>query len=507
MEKDMFEAVDVRSGAPGSVDCELIVVPVFKGEATETQFFAELNAATAGETQRAISQGEFRSGTNDCFIAPLIGDAWTARRVALVAVDPKNLMKCRPAAARIIVAARSHRVREVGFLVRGDVELNSFAQAITEGMLFGSFDDRRYKTGEGRDGPNSEEMSLHVLSGENDEAMVKDGVRRGVAIGTSANLARELSNEPPNLLTPRAFAERARAIVRDQGVEVEVLDEGHMEALGMGLILGVAQGSVEPPRLVVMKHSPAGLAGGPVLGLVGKGVTFDTGGISIKPSESMDQMKHDMGGGAAVVGAMRAIAALELPIRTIGIVPMVENMPGGKAIRPGDVLTSGCGKTVEVLNTDAEGRLILGDALWHARQLGVTHLVDVATLTGACVVALGKVASGLFGQPSEWVHTLQQAADNAGEQVWHLPLYEEYSDQLKSEIADLVNIGGRAGGACTAAAFLRAFTGGLPWAHVDVAGTAWIEESKPEAVKGATGVMVRTLTELASMSETWAADN
>jgi len=217
----------------------------------------------------------------------------------------------------------------------------------------------------------------------------------------------------------------------------------------------------------------------------------------------MDQMKHDMGGGAAVVGAMRAIGALQLPIRVIGIVPMVENMPSGKAIRPGDILVSGSGKTVEVLNTDAEGRLILGDALWHARQLGATHLVDVATLTGSCVVALGAVASGLFGQPVEWVRAIEGAANSAGERVWELPLYEEYADQLKSEMADLVNIGGRAAGACTAAAFLRAFTGELPWAHVDVAGTAWLEESKPGAAKGATGVMVRTLTELAAMSEHW----
>ena len=507
MKKNMFETVDVCTGSPARVNCELIVVPVFEGERTDTEFFLELNTATAGETQRAISNGEFRSNTNDCFITPVIGDAWIARRVALVSVGPDSLMGCRSAAANIVIAARSRRIREVGFLVRGDVALNSFAQAITEGMLFGSFEDRRYKTGEGGDGSDRQEISLRVLSGENDEAIIEEGVRRGVAIGSSANVARELSNEPPNLLTPKVFAERAHAIVSDEGVEVEVLDEGDIEALGMGLILGVAQGSVEPPRLVVMKHSPDGAASRPVLGLVGKGVTFDTGGISIKPSESMDQMKHDMGGGAAVVGAMRAIAALQLPIRVIGIVPMVENMPGGKATRPGDVLTSGCGKTVEVLNTDAEGRLILGDALWYARKLGVTHLVDVATLTGSCVVALGKAASGLFGQPSEWVRTVQQAADSAGERVWELPLYEEYTDQLKSEIADLVNIGGRAGGACTAAAFLRAFTGGLPWAHVDVAGTAWIEESKPGTVKGATGVMVRTLTELASMSETWSVDS
>ena len=505
MQKNRFKAVDVCMGSPAGVECELIVVPVFEGETTETNFFTELNAATGGEIQRAMLRGEFRSDTNDCFITPVIGEAWRAHRVALVGVGSNSLMGWRPAAARIVIEARSRRVREVGFLVRGDIELDSFAQAITEGMLFGSFDDRRYKTGEEPDRLPTEEMSLRVLSGGNDETAIEEGVRRGQDIGSSANLARELSNEPPNLLTPRVFAERARAIVRDQGVEVEVLGESEIEALGMGMILGVAQGSVEPPRLVVMKYSPAEATSRPVLGLVGKGVTFDTGGISIKPSESMDQMKHDMGGGAAVVGAMRAIAALQLPIRVIGIVPMVENMPGGRATRPGDVLVSGCGKTVEVLNTDAEGRLILGDALWHARQLGATHLVDVATLTGACVVALGKTASGLFGQPSEWVRTIQQAANSAGERVWELPLYEEYSDQLKSEIADLVNIGGRAGGACTAAAFLRAFTGGLPWAHVDVAGTAWIEESKPGVVKGATGVMVRTLTELASMSETWAA--
>tara|TARA_B100001123_G_scaffold435397_1_gene563804 strand:+ start:4999 stop:6537 length:1539 start_codon:yes stop_codon:yes gene_type:complete len=507
MQKKAFEAVVVHTGSPAIIECELIVVPVFKGETTETSFFAELDAATGGQIGQAMLRREFRPNGKDCFITPVTSDAWRARRVALVGVGSNDQMAWRPAAAKIVLTARSSRIRQVGFMVRGEVDGSSFAQAITEGMLFGSFDDRRYKTGDRSDDPHAEEISLNVLCGESTETSVAEGVRRGVAIGTSVNIARELSNEPPNLLTPTVFAERANTIVSAQGVEVEVLDEAAIEGLGMGMILGVAQGSVEPPRLVVMKHNPTDAANHPVLALVGKGVTFDTGGISIKPSADMDQMKHDMGGGAAVVGAMRAIGELQLPVRVIGIVPMVENMPGGKAIRPGDVLVSGCGKTVEVLNTDAEGRLILGDALWYARQLGATHLVDVATLTGSCVIALGKAASGLFGQPEDWVRTIERAANSGGERVWQLPLYDEYTDQLKSEIADLANIGGRAAGACTAAAFLRAFAEGVPWAHVDVAGTAWLEKSKPGAVKGATGVMVSTLTELASMSKEWSLES
>ena len=287
------------------------------------------------------------------------------------------------------------------------------------------------------------------------------------------------------------------------GVGVEVLEEDALRELGMGLLLGVSQGSIEPPRVLVMRHTPSGSTPDRVLGLVGKGVTFDSGGISLKTPEGMDRMKQDMAGGAAVIGAMRAIGALKLPIRVVSVVPMTENMPGNKATRPGDILTSASGLTVEVLNTDAEGRLILADALWYARRLGATHLVDVATLTGACVIALGKVSSGLFGHPSGWVNEIRAAGERAGERVWPLPLYDEYREQLKSEMADLANVGGRPAGACTAASFLQAFAGGLPWAHLDVAGTAWIDESRRDQAKGATGVMVRTLVELASHSTSW----
>ena len=306
-----------------------------------------------------------------------------------------------------------------------------------------------------------------------------------------------------NSLTPLEFVRRSGDIVSDTSLTFEVLDEKEMERLGMGLLLGVARGSHEPPRLMVIRHEPAGAPPGPVLGLVGKGITFDTGGISIKPADGMERMKDDMAGGAAVVCAMRAISALNAPVRVIGVVPTTENMPGGRAIKPGDVLTSAAGKTVEVINTDAEGRLILGDGLWYARKLGATHLVDVATLTGSIVVALGKITSGLFGTPQSWVDTVRSVADRAGDRVWPMPTFDEYFEQIKSEIADLQNTGGRPAGSVTAALFLKEFAGGLPWAHLDIAGTAWLEEAKPYLPKGPSGVAVRTLAELAFTSAEW----
>ena len=245
----------------------------------------------------------------------------------------------------------------------------------------------------------------------------------------------------------------------------------------MGLLLGVARGSAEPPRVIVMRHDPPGAPASPVLGLVGKGITFDTGGISIKPADGMERMKDDMAGGAAVVCAMRAIALLDAPIRVVGVVPTTENMPGGRAIKPGDVLTGASGKTVEVINTDAEGRLILGDGLWYAQQLGATHLVDVATLTGACVVALGKArVRSLRAARRVGRRRSRDVATRAGDRCWPMPLYEEYAEQMRSEIADMINTGGRAAGACTAATFLKEFTNDLPWAHLDIAGTAWADE-------------------------------
>lgn len=500
--------VTVQTTPPADMSTELMVVPVFEEDKLDDPALHELDAASDGEVSRAVAHREFRPRPNELFFTPLRG-TWQADRVALVGIgrrDEGSVARCRAGAAALAIEARRRRVTRVAVLIRGDAPAATTAQAIAEGLLLGGFEDHRYRTGDNVEHSAPPLATCDLLIGSADRSEVEPAVQRGVVVATSANLARELSNEPANVLTPATFADRSLALVSGHGVDVEVLEEEAIRGLGMGMLLGVARGSVEPPRMIVMRHTPADAPAAPVLGLVGKGVTFDSGGISIKPADGMDRMKQDMAGGAAVVGAMRAIGALQLPVRVIGVVPMTENMPGGRAIRPGDILTSASGKTVEVLNTDAEGRLILGDALWYARELGATHLVDVATLTGACVVALGAASSGLFGRPSSWATAVQRAAAQSGERVWPLPLYEDYTAQLRSEMADLLNTGGRAAGACTAAAFLQAFAGDLPWAHIDIAGTAWNDDSRADLAKGSTGVMVRTLTELAVMSESWASD-
>jgi leucyl aminopeptidase len=326
------------------------------------------------------------------------------------------------------------------------------------------------------------------------EAVAAAGAGR--IIGDAINSARVLINEPGNLLVPARLAEKGASLASVEGVSVDVFDERKLETMGMGLLLGVGRGSAEPPRMLIARYEPVGAPADVTLGLVGKGITFDTGGISIKPSEGMERMKDDMAGAATVIAALRALALLRVPLRVITVVPSAENMPGGRALKPGDVLRSASGLTVEVNNTDAEGRLILGDALWYARQIGATHLVDVATLTGACIVALGKITTGLFGTPQPWVDAIKAAAARGGEKVWQLPLFEEYKETLKSDIADMINSPGRPAGAVTAAMFLKEFAGAGAWAHLDIAGTAWADELKSYTARGATGAMIRTLVEL-----------
>jgi leucyl aminopeptidase len=488
------------TGAPiQTIDVDLLIVPWFEGDGPAV--VPELDAASGGEISRAIGSKEFSGRAYDFFLSTIRDSSWLARRIVLAGAGQRAIFGA-DSARRLATAtglwARQRRIPRVGFFLRSDIvgDTAELAQAVTEGLILTDFDAGRYKTKE-HDILPAPTWTIVAAKGEDAANRANAGVVRGQVLGDCTNLARTLGNEPSNALTPREFAVQAAAIAGEAGVQVEVLDEQRIAQLGMGLLLGVARGSSEPPRLIVFRYEPPFAPPTPVLGLVGKGITFDTGGISIKPADGMERMKDDMAGGAAVSCAMRAIAMLKAPIRVVGVVPATENMPGGRAIKPGDVLRSASGKTVEVINTDAEGRLILGDGLWYARQLGATHLVDVATLTGACVVALGKITSGLFGTPPDWVEHVRRVADRAGDRVWPMPLFDEYREQLKSEIADFANTGGRPAGSITAALFLSEFTGGLPWAHLDIAGTAWLEESKPYMPKGPSGVAVRTLAELA----------
>jgi leucyl aminopeptidase len=494
--------VGLLSAALADVATDLLFLPVCEGE-DPGSLLDGLGEPTSQAVTRAVRSKEFQGKPFEVFMLPVVS-GWKAARVALIGCgrsEDLTAERLRRVAGVAALTARQRRLPRVAILNRGLEPAADAAQALTEGVVLASYSGDIYKSGERGSAPA--ERTVIVNTGPGDAARLERAVERGRILGESCNIARSLCNEPSNVLTPAVFADRAAAIGRDAGLAVEILDEQELARRRMGLLLGVGRGSAEPPRMIVLRYDPPGAPAGPVLGLVGKGVTFDTGGISIKPADGMEKMKDDMAGGAAVIAALRAIALLEAPIRVIGVVPAVENMPGSRAIKPGDVLTGAGGKTVEVINTDAEGRLILGDGLWYAQQLGATHLVDVATLTGACVVALGRAASGLFGQPDAWVDVVREVGARSGDRFWPMPLFEEYADQLRSEIADMMNVGGRPAGACTAAMFLKEFAGGLPWAHLDIAGTAWIDDAKPWLAKGPTGVAVRALAELAFTSERW----
>ena len=481
-------------GELGELQADLICVPMFKDEDPEA--LRRLDAALGGAIGRARASGEITGKTHELFLTDVTDATWRCRRVLLVGAGAReryDTARARTVAGAAGMAARDRHARRVVFVCRPPGEPPAMAQAAVEGVLVGAFRDTRFKS---EDNSSASLTAVELFFRQDPDAQTRAAVERGMLLGGCSNLARELSNEPGNLFTPRVFADRARELVTGPHTTVEVLDEQAIASQGMGLLQGVAQGSVEPPRVIVMRYEPEDAVPGPVLGLVGKGVTFDTGGISIKPADGMERMKRDMAGGGAVVCAMRAIGRLAPSVRVIGVVPAAENMPGGRAIRPGDVLTAANGKRVEVLNTDAEGRLILGDALTLAQRLGATHLVDIATLTGACVVALGHHASGLLGAPAAWVESVRQVANRSDERVWPLPVFEEYAEQLQSDTADLTNSGGRPGGAITAGMFLKAFSGKLPWAHLDIAGTAWYDTAQPHHTKGATGVGVRTLAAL-----------
>jgi leucyl aminopeptidase len=372
-------------------------------------------------------------------------------------------------------------------------------QSIVEGAYVADFDPDTYKSD--RKDQSMKQLTVVAPAG-GDQATLQRALEQGRIIGESQNFTRELVNEPGNRMTPTVLARRATEMVNEIApklsgakLSAEVMGGDKIREMKMGAFWSVSQGSDEPPALIVIRYEPEGAPEKPVLGLVGKGITFDSGGISIKPSDGMEKMKYDMAGGAAMLGAMRAIALLKPKVKVVAIVCASENMPSGKAQKPGDVQIAMSGKSIEIINTDAEGRLVLADGLHYARQLGCTHLVDAATLTGACVVALGMINAGIFTNSEDMFDKFSQALKRSGEKMWRLPVDEEYREMIRSGIADIVNSGGRWGGAVTAAMFLKEFVDDTPWIHLDIAGVAWMEENKSWIAKGPSGVAVRSLVE------------
>jgi leucyl aminopeptidase len=396
-----------------------------------------------------------------------------------------DLRRIAGAAVRTL---KSRGIRNFAFVAPPSIPSEEAVRAIAEGAFVGNFDPDYYRS-------DRKDQKIDVLTviTSGDKAALEKAANEAQIIGESQNFARDLINEPSNRMTPTILGERAKKMSTEVGLKCEVYGADKIKELKMGAFWSVAQGSDEPPALIVMKYEPAGAPEKPVLGLVGKGITFDTGGISIKPADGMEKMKYDMAGGATMIGALRAIALLKPKIKVIGIVCATENMPSGKAQKPGDVQIAMSGKSIEIINTDAEGRLVLADGLHYAKQLGCTHLVDAATLTGAVVVALGYANAGIFANDDTMYERFHKANEKAGEKMWRMPLDDEYKEQIRSNIADIMNTGGRWGGAITAAMFLKEFAEDTPWIHVDIAGTAWMEDQKPWIAKGPSGIALRSL--------------
>jgi leucyl aminopeptidase len=460
---------------------------------------AAVDSAMGGAIGRLVRAGETRGKWGEQTLVHAMGRL-PAERVLVMGLgkaEEFTLDRVRVVAAEAARTLRKIGARRVGTIVHGagagGFNPAQAAQALVEGTLLGLYRFTRYKTGNDAVAP-IERVAILERDRQRVRAMA-EAVRRGRVLAEAANAARDMVNEPGNALTPRELARRAQAMARAAGVRCRVFGPRELRRLRAGGLLGVARGSQEPPRLIALEYR--GRRGGPHLGLVGKGVTFDSGGISIKPAENMEAMKGDMAGAAAAIAAVCAIARLGLPIRVTAVVPATENLPSGTALKPGDVLRAMSGKTIEVINTDAEGRLILADALTFAKRRQVTHLVDAATLTGACVVALGTINSGAFANDQAWLDKVLAAGRATGEKIWPMPMDPEYDELIKSDTAEIKNTGGRKGGAVTAAKFLQHFVGETPWVHLDIAGTSESDKEKGYHTKGATGVMTRTFVALA----------
>jgi leucyl aminopeptidase len=458
---------------------------------------------------RVVGSGEFKATLGETLLlhAP---NGLKAERLLLVGlgrVKTLSVDEVRKGAGTAVRAVKPRGLRELAVALPEDHALSDehmdtlpcvlMTRALVEGAELAELDYDIYKS----DRKDTSVHALTVLAGDahgKTRTEIQDGFAEGLILAGAQNFTRALVNEPGNVLTPTVLGQRAAAMCAQSGLQCEVYSTPKLLELGMGAFHAVAQGSAQPPALIVMTYEPNGRAkpGSPVLGLVGKGITFDTGGISIKPADGMDKMKYDMAGAGAMIGAMRAIAQLKPKIKVISVVCSAENMPDGNAYKPGDVVTAMSGKTIEVVNTDAEGRLVLADGLHYAKTLGCTHLIDAATLTGACVVALGAINAGLFSNDDATAGQFISGLTASGEKFWRLPCTDDYHDHIKSQIADIMNTGkNRYGGAISGAMFLKEFAGDTPWIHLDIAGCAWNEENKPWIAHGPTGIAVRSIVE------------
>jgi leucyl aminopeptidase len=489
--------VSAKQGRVETESAEVLVLPHCEGEAFAKDSLGALDKALGGAMWDLLDSKEFEGKANEVVLLHSQGKV-SAKRLILVGLGKKadvGLDQIRQAMGH--AAKRVRQAKATSFTValpsvtpRGS-SLVEVAQVMAEGAILGSYQFNVYRS----DAPAGKDVAaMSILAAEKGQiGQLEEGIRRGVATAEATVFVRDLCNHPSNIMTPTKIANEAKAVAKDTGVSIKILEQKEMEALGMGALLGVAKGSHEPPKFIILQYNGSKKKEERPVVLVGKTITFDTGGISLKPAENMEHMKADMTGGAEVLAAIRAAARLKLPLNLISILPTAENMPGGRAMRPGDVVKTLSGKTVEVQNTDAEGRLILADGLAYATRFKPAALIDIATLTGACVVALGQFAIGMFGTDETLKESVRKAGLHAGERVWEMPLWEEYFEQLRSDVADMRNIGGRGGGMITAALFLSKFVGDCPWVHLDIASTDWSERERAYIPKGPTGIGTRLL--------------
>ena len=491
--------INVTKGNIANIDSEAVVTFHFEGETAPSGDMVILDQALGGNLSDLVSKGEIKGKFKEVTQLYTFGKI-PASRVYVAGLgkrDQVNAEKLRigiSEALKSIQRQGANNVAVTGFIPRiAGLDAEIWGKVLTEGSLLGTYSFKKYVTHKEEE---REIQKLTLLAGDDDLlGLIERGSLAGKITAESVNLVRDMVNEPGNIMTPTRMAEIAHDLAQKHGLEIHIMEKDDMMRLGMGGLLGVAQGSQQPPKFIVLYCR--GRTGEVIdIALVGKGITFDSGGISIKPSEGMGDMKGDMAGGAAVIGAISAVAQLKIRINAMAIIPATENLPGGNAFKPGDIIRIMNGKTVEIISTDAEGRLILADALSYAVEQKAQRIIDVATLTGACRIALGDVCTGAFSNNEELVNMVINSGKNTGECIWQMPMNEEYREQNKSDVADIKNTGGRYAGAITAAWFLREFAGETPWVHLDIAGTSMLDKERGYNPRGATGVPVRTLVDL-----------